>query len=198
MIIVSARPTVKSIIFFGAPHRGLEVSAMQSMVQGTPSEDLIRELRTRSPTLERLNDGFRRVYEDVDILTIYEMEPTASLHRDKLNTWARSGPPVMMVEKDSAILYWPMETRIGLNQDHSRIAKVDRGQSGCYDDICHFLQQSMSSMDKANIMPIVNAPPLRSSELPSSSKKQLVIGRELCEGSRTATQRLLETFSRLD
>lgn len=113
------------------------------MVHGTPSEDLVGELKMQSPTLSRLNDGFRRVYEDVNILTIYEMEPTASLRRGEFDTWERTGPPVMMVEKDSAILYWPMETCIGLNQDHSMIAKVDRGQSGCYDDICHFLQQSL-------------------------------------------------------
>ncbi|CAF9933215.1 MAG: hypothetical protein ALECFALPRED_005507 [Alectoria fallacina] len=200
----SIRPTVRSVIFFGAPHRGLEITAMQSMVQGTPSEDLIRELRMRSPTLERLNDGFRRVFEDVDILTIFEMEPTASLRMGESNAWERNGPPVMMVEKDSAILYWSKETRIGLNQDHSRIAKVDRGQNGCYDDICHFLQQSLISTDKASTMPIVNtralprsalpsstgkanimptvkARSLDSPALPASSKSELDIGRELCE-----------------
>ncbi|CAD6592661.1 MAG: hypothetical protein ASARMPREDX12_006341 [Alectoria sarmentosa] len=171
----SIRPTVRSIIFFGAPHRGLEIATMQSMVQGTPSEDLIRELRMRSPTLERLNDGFRRVFEDVDILTIFEMEPTASLRMDESNAWERTGPPVMMVEKDSAILYWSNETRIGLNQDHSRIAKVDRGQNGCYDDLCHFLQQSLISTDKTNTMPIVNARVLSPSALPSSTGKANIV-----------------------
>lgn len=180
-IIALTRPTVKSIIFFGAPHRGLAVTAMQSMVQGTPSEDLIGELKMHSPTLTRLNDGFHRVYEDVSILTIYEMEPTASLCKNGFDTWERSGPPVMMVEKDSAILYWPTETRIGLNQDHSRIAKVERGQNGCYDDICHFLQRSLISSDKANTVPIVKPPKLPSSDLPSSRKGKIVMGRRLRE-----------------
>ena len=180
-IIALTRPTVKSIIFFGAPHRGLAVTAMQSMVQGTPSEDLIGELKMHSPTLTRLNDGFHRVYEDVSILTIYEMEPTASLCKNGFDTWERSGPPVMMVEKDSAILYWPTETRIGLNQDHSRIAKVERGQNGCYDDICHFLQRSLVSSDKANTVPIVKPPKLPSSDLPSSRKGKIVMGRRLRE-----------------
>ena len=193
---------------------------MQSMVQGTPSEDLIRELRMRSPTLERLNDGFRRVFEDVDILTIFEMEPTASLRMGESNAWERTGPPVMMVEKDSAILYWLKETRIGLNQDHSRIAKVDRGQNGCYDDICHFLQQSLISTDKASTMPIVNAralPPsvlpsstgkanimptikarsLDSSALPASSKSELDIGRELCEAIQNGDSKTARDLVRL-
>ncbi len=158
---------------------------MQSMVHGTPSEDLIRELKMHSPTLERLNDGFRRVYEGVNILTIYEMEPTASLRRNELNTWERTGPPVMMVEKHSAILYWPMETRIGLNQDHSRIAKVDRGQNGCYDDICYFLQQSLISTRKAEGMTIVNAPVSHSPPLPSSSTRDLIPTPELIEAIKS-------------
>ena len=156
---------------------------MQSMVQEMPSEDLIRELKMHSPTLTRLNDGFRRVYGDVDILTIYEMEPTASLRKNDFDTWERGGPPVMMVEKDSAILYWSAETRIGLSQDHSRIAKVDRGQNGCYDDICHFLQKSLGSTHKAKIKPKVNARP-HSSASPSSSMETSVIGRQLCKAIR--------------
>ena len=180
-ILAPTRPTVKAIIFFGAPHRGLEVTAIQSMVQGTPSEDLVRELKMHSPTLTRLNDGFRRVYGDIKILTIYEMEPTASLRKNDFDIWERSGPPVMMVEKDSATLYWSMETRIGLNHDHSRIAKLDRGQNGCYDDVCHFLQQSLSSTHKANIVPILNARPLHSSALPSSSEGSFLISRKLCK-----------------
>lgn len=153
---------------------------MQSMVHGTPSEDLIRELKMHSPTSTRLNDGFRRVYGDVNILTFYEMEPTASLRKNEFDTWERSGPPVMMVEKDSAILYWSMETRIGLNQDHSRIAKVDRGQNGCYDDICHFLQQSLGSTHKSQIKPNVNRRP-HSSTLPNSSNGIFVTGHQLCK-----------------
>ena len=170
------------------------------MVQGTPSEDLVRELKMHSPTLTRLNDGFRRVYGDIIILTIYEMEPTASLRKNDFDIWERSGPPVMMVEKDSATLYWSMETRIGLNQDHSRIAKLDRGQNGCYDDVCHFLQQSLSSTHKANIVPILNARPLHSSALASSSKGNLLIGRKLCNaieiGDSEAAQDLVQSVEK--
>ena len=180
-IVAPSRPMVKSIVLFGAPHRGLEVTAMQSMVYGTPSEDLIRELKMDSPTLERLNDGFRHVYAGINILTIYEMEPSASLRKNEFDTWERTGPPVMMVEKQSAILYWPMETRIGLNQDHSRIARVDRGQNGCYDDICHFLQQSLDTTRKAEGITIINDPVLHPSALPSTSNRTFILGRELSE-----------------
>ena len=54
----------------------------------------------------------------------------------------------MMVEKDSALLYLNKEIHFGLDQDHSRIAKVDCGQNGCYDEIVHFIRQSISSASK--------------------------------------------------
>lgn len=139
-------PIVKAVIFFGAPHRGLNITAIQSIMKGTPSAELIRELESQSPTVQRLNDGFRHVCEDLDILTIYEKKPTATLGKSKSGALERTGPPEMMVEKDAALLYLLKEIPIGLDQDHSRIAKVDRGQDGCYDDIVHFIRQSISSL----------------------------------------------------
>ena len=140
-LVAKAPPPVICLILFGAPHRGLDIAALQSMVRGTPSEELVRELEMRSPTLQMLNHGFRRVYEGLDILTIYEMEPTASLQESRPGCWERTGPLVMMTEKNSALLNWPKERLIGLHQNHSKIAKVDLGQNGCYDDIVHFMQQ---------------------------------------------------------
>ncbi len=139
-------PIVKAVIFFGAPHRGLNITAIQSIMKGTPSAELIRELESQSPTVQRLNDGFRHVCEDLDILTIYEKKPTATLRKSKSGALERTGPPEMMVEKDAALLYLLKEIPIGLDQDHSRIAKVGRGQDGCYDDIVHFIRQSISSL----------------------------------------------------
>lgn len=138
-------PIVKAVIFFGAPHRGLNINALQSIMNGTPSADLIRELSWQSPTIQKLNNGFRHVCEGLDILTIYEKTPTATLRKSKSGRLKRTGPLEMMVEKDSALLYLTKEISFGLEQDHSRIAKVDRGQNGCYDEIVHFIRQSISS-----------------------------------------------------
>ena len=138
-------PVVKAVIFFGAPHRGLNITAMQSIMNGTPSAELIRELDRQSPTIHRLNDGFRHLCEGLDILTIYEKKPTATLCKSESGRLERTGPPEMMVEKESALLYLEKEIHFGLEQDHSRIAKVDRGQNGCYDVIVHFVLLSLSS-----------------------------------------------------
>ena len=138
-------PVVKATIFFGAPHRGLNITAMQSIMNGTPSAELIRELGWQSPTIQRLNSHFPRWCEGLDILAIYEKKPTATLRRSKSGRLERTGPLEMMVEKDSALLNLEKEVPLGLDQDHSRIAKVDHGQNGCYDEIVHFIRRSLTS-----------------------------------------------------
>ena len=138
-------PVVKAVIFFGAPHRGLNITAMQSVLKSTPSAELVRELGRQSPTIHKLNDGFRYLCEGLDILSIYEKRPTATLRNSECGELERTGPPEMMVEKDSALLYQKREIHFGLDQDHSKISKVDRGQNGCYDVIIDFIGQSISS-----------------------------------------------------
>lgn len=50
----SARLPVRSIIFLGAPHKGLHTKALETLVKSKPTEDMIRELRAESPTLTDL------------------------------------------------------------------------------------------------------------------------------------------------
>ena len=72
----NSRLPVREIIFLGAPHRGLNVKALETLVEFQPTEDLIRELRPGSPTLTSLNNRFKDVVKDVHILTCYELHRT--------------------------------------------------------------------------------------------------------------------------
>ena len=72
----SSRLPVCAIIFFGAPHRGLQTTALETLVKSQPTEDMLRELRARSPTLNELNDKFRFVANNIDILTCFELWQT--------------------------------------------------------------------------------------------------------------------------
>lgn len=171
--LANSQPIVKAVIFFGAPHRGLNITAMQSVLNGTPSAELIRELGWQSPTIHRLNNGFRHLCDGLDILSIYEKKPTATLCRSESGGLERTGPLEMMVEKDSALLYLKNEMYIGLELDHSKIAKVVRGQNGCYDNIVHFLRQSISSASAPRepqqsyheFPPLISAPPTAGNNL---------------------------------
>ncbi len=70
------RLPVRTIIFLGAPHKGLNIVALETLVKGKPSRKLIAELEAGSPTLTDLNDRFKNIARDVDILTFYETQPT--------------------------------------------------------------------------------------------------------------------------
>ncbi len=73
------RLPVRLIIFFGAPHQGLEITALQRIVRSEPSKDLIQELKPESPTLTDLNDRFIHVAKDISILSLYELVKTPTV-----------------------------------------------------------------------------------------------------------------------
>ena len=54
----------------------METTALETLVKSQATEDMIRELKSESPTLTELNDKFRHVAKDIDILTCYELRPT--------------------------------------------------------------------------------------------------------------------------
>ena len=134
---------VRSLAFFGAPHRGLGIVAIKTLVDGTSLEDIVQELRKQSPTWTRLNDDFRYLHADLEILTIFELEDTPSVIETPGGEWRHNGPPVTMVEKDPAILYWANVQRVGCNADHGHIARVTRGQNGCYSQLRRFIRHSI-------------------------------------------------------
>ena len=62
----------------GAPHQGIETKALEILVRGQATEDMIRELTGDSPTLRDLNDKFRHVAKHINILSCYEQCLTKS------------------------------------------------------------------------------------------------------------------------
>ncbi len=122
---------------------------------------MIRELKAESPTLTELNDKFRHVAKDIDILTCYEMSPTKTaievfndhanhiISADSLQmpdgTWKREGPPMMMVSLDSARQWYPRETFVACNADHIQIAKLKRGENSIYPSVRWAIKKALLS-----------------------------------------------------
>ena len=145
----------------GAPHKGLETTALETLVSRKATEDMIRELKSESPTLTELNDKFRYVAKDIDILTCYELSPTKTaievlfgyatpwVSTDGVQmpdgTWKREGPPIMMVSLDSARQWYPREQFVACNEDHSQIAKLKRGENGIYPSIRWAIKKALLS-----------------------------------------------------
>ena len=144
---------VSCVIFLGAPHRGLHIDALETLVESKPTEDIVRELKAGSPTLTYLNENFRNVVSDVQIVSVYEKRPTPTAIQLPDGSWKRHGPLVKMVSDDSARLYLPQEKAIPAHANHSEIAKITRGENSIY----HLL--------KGHIMSAIARPSQKSREI---------------------------------
>ena len=119
------------VVFLGAPHRGLDVKALETLVKSKPTEDLIRELKSDSPTLTHLNKNFPNVVSDIRIISCYEKHPTPTVVW-RNGKWERSGPKALMVSEGSAILHLPGEIQLAAFSNHSEIAKIMRVEGSIY------------------------------------------------------------------
>ncbi|OBT46051.1 hypothetical protein VE00_03699 [Pseudogymnoascus sp. WSF 3629] len=135
---------VRTLIFFGAPHNGLEVTALETLVKGRPTQTLISELKRESPTLTGLSERFRHVAKDMTIHTYYESRPTSTVAEGPDGQWERRGEAKVMVERSSALLnFEPEKTRIKVDGDHKEIARLRRGQGGVYPNILRIIKEAL-------------------------------------------------------
>ncbi|KAL9084819.1 MAG: hypothetical protein Q9165_007887 [Trypethelium subeluteriae] len=135
---------VRCIVFLGAPHRGLHVKALKTLVKSRPSEDIVLELRSGSPTLTYLNNNFRQVVDGIRIISYYEKYPTATVIQRR-GKWERNGPKVLMVPEDSAKLYLPNEIPLPAYANHSDIARFKRGEGSIYHTLKDGIRSSIGS-----------------------------------------------------
>lgn len=75
----SSRLPVRALIFLAAPHRGMNVDVLRSVVKNEPPKQLIEELAPDSPTLKEINVQFMEISRDIDILTCLETLKTKTL-----------------------------------------------------------------------------------------------------------------------
>ncbi|KAH8586231.1 hypothetical protein B0O99DRAFT_695681 [Bisporella sp. PMI_857] len=143
---IRSRLPVRTLLFFGAPHNGLEVEALETLVKGRPTQTLISELKFESPTLAGLSDRFRHVAKDLTIHTYYESRPTRTVAQGTDGKWERIGEPLVMVQKSSALLNMDSEkTQMKVDGDHKDIAKLRRGQGGVYPNVLRIIKDALQS-----------------------------------------------------
>lgn len=156
---------ILQIIFFGAPHNGLNTDALSTLVGGQPSAPLIQDLTPGSGVLVNLNNKFAeylaRMGRDIRILSVVETRKTRTVvqvrrHETNLSSlsdqrisgcskltdlqhhdgsWSRDGPEILMVPKSSAVLGYGKETVLESDEDHSRIAKLYNSEGNVYYDV---------------------------------------------------------------
>ena len=129
------------MVFFGAPHRGLNNPELESLLEGKPPAALLSDLRPESSLLIALNQRFPVACKHIRVISCYETHETPSPQlidpNDPDSGWARTGPMRFLVPRTSACLDWAAskETRIAVHGNHSRIAKLDDVIGGAVHEI---------------------------------------------------------------
>jgi hypothetical protein len=67
------------LIFLAAPHRGMNIDALKTIIRNEPPQHLVNELGPGSPTLKDMHDRFRRASKDMQILSVYETLATPTV-----------------------------------------------------------------------------------------------------------------------
>lgn len=120
--------SVKGLVFFGVPHRGMEISHFLAMVARQPNEDLIsRALSPDSALLPELDKQFSEIALRIDpnIRFVYETAESQMTEQTSTGKWVRSETSyAVLVNKDSAVPPGTLRRNaIAVNKDHSNMVK---------------------------------------------------------------------------
>ena len=155
---------VYSVVLFGPPHRGLEIQALEQLTRGTERHGVITDLEKGSTLLRELNEKFPSVSRNLKIITCFELQATPTIRRrlDDPESWERTGPSKIMVDRNSACLYSANESRIAIDKNHSRIAKLSRADEAYQrlktifeDDISIAQATIQSRLNRVNVVKAV-------------------------------------------
>ncbi|KAJ5185120.1 Cytochrome cd1-nitrite reductase-like C-terminal heme d1 [Penicillium cf. griseofulvum] len=135
--------SISAILFLATPHRGSNLADVLnkiltvSLFNHSPKL-YISELRVGSQTVAALNEQFRHIAPNLDILSFYETLQTSI------------GPKKMMVvEKESATLGYPKEISKPLVADHHTVCKFGSTQDDNYISVRNALKTLVSSIRSA-------------------------------------------------
>ncbi|KAH7307989.1 hypothetical protein B0I35DRAFT_515832 [Stachybotrys elegans] len=141
---VLSRMPIRSILFFGAPHTGLNIRALQAVVAGHANETLVRDLGENSSVLEDLAQSFEKIAKFIKIYSFVETHDTPVVEQINDELRRRSVREVM-VSKNSARVGCPTETVRWVSSDHSEMVKLRKGQGGHYLFIVNILKEALQS-----------------------------------------------------
>ncbi|KAL9093765.1 MAG: hypothetical protein Q9159_000066 [Coniocarpon cinnabarinum] len=127
---------VKSVIFLGAPHDGLDQWTCSLISNGQMSDKLSSELSPGSPTILALNSDFAPIADLLHIVACYET-------RDTLTdlVW-----PDILVRQDTATLF--QSSKIAVDADHRGLAWAQKREAGLYDDIVGSIKDAINKVTK--------------------------------------------------
>ncbi|OBT52166.1 hypothetical protein VE04_08056, partial [Pseudogymnoascus sp. 24MN13] len=144
--IAALHKATYSILFFGAPHKGLVIDDIQRMVAGKdqhPRMELLEQIKLKSDLLMYQLADFKNLIRDRKIVSFYEGQQTRRLQLNReTNKWGRTGEYMTAVESGSALLELPdsTEIKIPVDADHSQIVKFDNRNAEAYKTAVGYLK----------------------------------------------------------
>lgn len=134
---------VKAVLFLATPHQGTNLAETLnrilsvSIFNHTPKQ-YISELKQNSPSIEDINEEFRKHAPRLQIFSFYETLETAI------------GPKrVMVLQRASSTLGYPHEVTEPLNADHHHVCKFPNREDLSYRSIKGVIKSLVSSYREA-------------------------------------------------
>ncbi|PGH00305.1 hypothetical protein AJ79_08236 [Helicocarpus griseus UAMH5409] len=122
------------IVFLGTPHRGSSFAPMLNNILRTApttgTKIYVNELEKGSTSINDINEQFRNVCGDLNLVSFYET----------LRTTLAPGVKATIVEKESAVLGYPRETSAPLHADHHGLTKFLSREDKNYRDLHNVLR----------------------------------------------------------
>ncbi|KAL6856623.1 hypothetical protein J3F83DRAFT_752225 [Trichoderma novae-zelandiae] len=132
---------IYGIVFFGVPHRGMDVASLIPMVGDGPNLPLIKSIGESSSALDQLQEGFHPALGDQgqsEIICFYETAESPTAQKDENGRWRMNGLPTVLVTKASAVNCRPWESDdvhvCPIARSHSEIVKFGPADS-LYNDV---------------------------------------------------------------
>ncbi|KND88667.1 Protein SERAC1 [Tolypocladium ophioglossoides CBS 100239] len=158
--------SVQAVVFFGAPHRGLQSDMKQFLDErfppSHPRQRIVNELSPDNEGAERELKDFIDLLPMFFIISIYEQKPTKSLQSSEApkaasseatdaprKEWKRQGPPYIPVERSSSLLNLPLSLEIPIpsEEDHSNVSKFAH-KSGTYRVLLNYLKETERGVER--------------------------------------------------
>ncbi|KAK0638583.1 hypothetical protein B0T16DRAFT_227181 [Cercophora newfieldiana] len=125
---------ISGAVMFGVPSLGMQQCHLMAMVEGQPNECLIEDLsrQTGARYLRDLNARFEGLsfLKTAKVFWAYETRESPTVMKRDGNTWARTGPPAVLVSPESATCHYYRKNKAAtfpINEDHSNMVKFSRG-----------------------------------------------------------------------
>jgi serine/threonine protein kinase len=139
------RHTLGGLVFIGTPHEGIQNDDWADVWGDQPSGILVRDLAPGSSFLRDLRESFKQHLLQEKILTVFEHRETRTIHQKEDGKLDRNGKPVLRIDEKAACVLSDNEVCVGIDEDHSKIARLQNSEGSPYHTIKSHMQIILSN-----------------------------------------------------